>query len=150
MEPGLPIGHVEIVSSADEPTDREIWSRVLEQDESAMSLVYDRYSRCLLQYAYRRTTSVARGEDIVSVVMLETWRRRDYVRFDRDGSMAGWLFRTAQYVLSNERRSIRRHRVALERIYELDRTRPAEEPDQRLVDEERLRVVLAGVSGLAR
>ena len=75
--------------------------------------VYDRYAQRLLTYAYRRTGSAQRAEDAVSLVMLEAWWRRREVRFGADETLAGWLFRTARYVLANEARAARRHRQAL-------------------------------------
>lgn len=126
-------------------TDKEIWQRVLEGDEAAFVEVYNRYSQRLLTYAYRRTASASQAEEVVSMVMLEAWRRRKSVHFGVDDSLAGWLFRTAQYVLANELRTRRRHHRLLDRISLLapDAT---EEVDRRLLDDERLRVVLGALN----
>ncbi len=100
-------------------TDRALWDRVVRGDERAFITVYDRYAQRLLTYAHRRTGSSQRAEDAVSLVMLEAWRRRREVRFGSDETMAGWLFRTARYVLANDARAARRHRQALARITQL-------------------------------
>jgi len=84
----------------------------LRGEERAFVTVYDRYAQRLLTYAYRRTGSSQHAEDAVSLVMLETWRRRREVRFGSDGTIAGWLFRTARYVLANDARTGRCHRRA--------------------------------------
>ncbi|HTZ09480.1 MAG TPA: sigma-70 family RNA polymerase sigma factor [Acidimicrobiales bacterium] len=129
-------------------TDRTLWERAAAGDAAAFAAVYDRYAQRLLTYAHRRTGSVPRAEDAVSLVMLEAWRRRRDVRFGPDGTVAGWLFRTARYVLANEARARRRHGRALERIAGLAPAAP-EDVDRRLIDDERLRHALAALAGLA-
>lgn len=128
-----------------EPTDRDLWQRSIAGDERAFIALYDRYAPRLLAYAFRRTRSQAHAEDAVSLVMLETWRRRREVRFSEGDSLAGWLFRSARYVLANEARASRRHRDALARIA-LRAPLSSQDVDSRLVDDERLR---AAVNGLA-
>ena len=57
----------------------------------------------------------ADADDVLAVVFLEAWRKRDAIRFV-DGSMLPWLLRTATYASSNLARSSRRHREALQRL----------------------------------
>jgi RNA polymerase sigma factor (sigma-70 family) len=141
------IGHVVLVGNAAE-TDMALWDRALRGDERAFVTVCDRYAQRLLTYTYRRTGSSQRAEDAVSLVMLETWRRRREVRFGSDETIAGWLFRTARYVLANDARTARRHRQALARIAQL--APPAtEDVDRGLVDDERLRQALDTLAGLS-
>jgi RNA polymerase sigma factor (sigma-70 family) len=128
--------------------DSELWQRALRGDERAFVAVYDRYAQRLLSYAYRRTQSRQRAEDVVSLVMLETWRRRDEVRFSPDGTIAGWLFRTARYVLANDARSRRRHAQALARIAQLAPPL-SDELDRHLLDEENLRQALDALAELS-
>lgn len=131
-----PNGHLVVVSDAI-PTDMALWDRALRGDEQAFVIIYDRYAQRLLAYAFRRTGSFQRAEDAVSLVMLESWRRRRKVRFGSDETIAGWLFRTAHYVLANDARSTHRHRQALARIAQL--APPAsDELDRHVVDDERL------------
>jgi len=80
--------------------------------------------------------------------MLESWRRRREVRFGSDETIAGWLFRTARYVLANDARSARRHRLALARIAQLAPPAP-DELDRHLVDDERLRHALDTLAELS-
>lgn len=129
-------------------TDRDLWQRAIEGDEQAFVELYDRYAPRLLTYAVRRTRSRAHAEDAVSLVMLETWRRRHDVRFSEGDSLAGWLFRTARYVLANETRATRRHRDALARIA-LRAPLASEDIDSRLVDDERLRAAAEGLKRLS-
>ena len=129
-------------------TDRELWERVVRGDEQAFAAIYNRHAQRLLTYAYRRSGSRQRAEDTVSLVMLETWRRRHDVRFGDDDSIVGWLFRTARYVLSNDARAARRHRGALARIAQLA---PAviDDVGSHLDDDERLRRALGALAELS-
>jgi RNA polymerase sigma factor (sigma-70 family) len=145
-----PTGHVTGVPGSTDLTDRDLWSRCLSGDEEAFNAVYDRYASRLLNYAYFRTCSAARAEDVVSLVMFETWRRRRAVRFGGDGSMAGWLFRTAHFVLANENRATKRHRGRLERVAQLAGPPESEDMEARLIDKERLRLVLSQLDQLSR
>jgi RNA polymerase sigma-70 factor (ECF subfamily) len=130
------------------PTDRELWQKSIEGDDRAFAAIYDRYAPRLLAYAVRRTRSRARAEDAVSLVMLETWRRRYDIRFSEDDSLAGWLFRTARYVLANEARAARHHRDALARIASRA-TQSSEYIASHLVDDERLRLAVDGLAQLS-
>lgn len=129
-------------------TDKALWDRALNGDERAFVTVYDRYAQGLLTYAYRRTGSSHRAEDAVSLVMLETWRRRHDVRFGSDETIAGWLFRSARYVLANDARTARRHRHALDRIAQLA-SPVTDDVDRGLVDDERLHRALDTLAGLS-
>jgi RNA polymerase sigma-70 factor (ECF subfamily) len=129
-------------------SDKALWDRALSGDERGFAAVYDRYAQRLLTYAYRRTGSAQRAEDVVSLVMLEAWRRRREVHFGADGTIAGWLFLTARYVLANEARTARRHRQALARIEQLAPT-ITDDLDRHLVDDERLRRALAALAELS-
>lgn len=129
-------------------TDRDLWQQASEGDERAFVALYDRYAPRLLAYAVRRTRSRAHAEDAVSLVMLETWRRRHDVRFSDGDSLAGWLFRTTRYVLANEARAARRHRDALTRIA-LRAPLSSEDMDSHLVNDEQLRVAAHGLARLS-
>jgi len=84
----------------------------------------------------------------MTVGYLEAWRRRREVRCGADETIAGWLFRTARYVLANEARSLRRHRQALSRIAQLAPP-VSDDLDRHLVDDERLRQALAALAALS-
>jgi RNA polymerase sigma-70 factor (ECF subfamily) len=80
--------------------------------------------------------------------MLETWRRRNDVRYSDGDSLAGWLFRTARYVLANEARAARRHRDALARIASRS-SLSSDDIDSHLVEDERLRLAVDGLAHLS-
>lgn len=150
MEPPAQFRHVYSVSDYSESTDQDLWLLALKGNEAAFSAVYDRYARRLFNYAYRHTASSSRAEDVVSLVMLESWRRRTAVRFLETGSMAPWLFATAHYVLANERRATRRHQDILQRVAHMADAAAPPTIDQRLIDGERLRLVLSRLARLPK
>ncbi|MFD1539775.1 RNA polymerase sigma factor [Nonomuraea guangzhouensis] len=97
------------------PSDTELWSRARDGDERAFGELFDRHSRTVYNYCFRRTADWSVAEDLTSVVFMETWRRRGQVRLSMD-SLLPWLYGVATNVLHNHRRSLRRHRAALERV----------------------------------
>ncbi|GAA2444159.1 sigma-70 family RNA polymerase sigma factor [Actinomadura vinacea] len=132
------------------PADAELWGRARDGDEQAFGKLFDRYSRTVYNYCFRRTADWSAAEDLTSVVFLETWRRRAHVRLSAD-SLLPWLYRVATNVLHNHRRSLRRHRAALERV----RALPAAPNDAvsaaaRLEAEHEMREILASIRKLSR
>ncbi|KAB2346370.1 RNA polymerase sigma factor [Actinomadura rudentiformis] len=132
------------------PTDTELWDRARDGDDHAFGELFDRHSRTVYNYCFRRTADWTAAEDLTSVVFLETWRRRDQVRLSAD-SLLPWLYGVATNVLHNHRRSLRRHRAALDRV----RAMPAAPNDAaaaaaRLEAEREMRVVLDSIKKLSR
>ena len=93
-------------------SDRAIWERAAAGDAQAFAQLYDRHSRAVYQFLYRRTASWSDAEDLTSAVFLHAWRRRNEVVLDRDSALP-WLLRTADYTARNEWRSKQRYRRAL-------------------------------------
>ncbi len=85
---------------------------------------------------------MAAAEDLLAIVFLEAWRRRDIEL--RAEKVLPWLYGIAVNVVRNERRSRRRFTAALDRL-------PRPEPecqtaaslDERLDDERQMKKVLA-------
>ncbi|MFB4315049.1 RNA polymerase sigma factor [Actinomadura sp. 21ATH] len=132
------------------PADAELWGRARNGDERAFGELFDRHSRTVYNYCFRRTADWSAAEDLTSVVFMETWRRRAHVRLSAD-SLLPWLYGVATNVLHNHRRSLRRHRAALDRV----RALPAAVNDAaaaaaRLDAEHEMRAVLASIRKLAR
>lgn len=132
------------------PTDPDLWARARDGDEQAFGTLFDRHSRTVYNYCFRRTADWSAAEDLTSVVFLETWRRRAEVRLSSD-SLLPWLYGVATNVLHNHRRSLRRHRAALERFRSM-----APAPDDaataaaRLEAEREMRAVLDSIKNLSR
>jgi RNA polymerase sigma-70 factor, ECF subfamily len=130
--------------------DLEIWDAALAGDEQAFGTLFDRHARAVYNYCFRRTADWSAAEDLVSVVFLETWRRRASVRME-GGSLLPWLYGVATNVLRNHQRSLRRHRAALARLPEP--VPPEEDADvvaARVDDERRMREILDRMRALPR
>jgi RNA polymerase sigma factor (sigma-70 family) len=128
-------------------SDALLWSRSRAGDADAFGIIFERHARAIYNYCFRRVGDWAAAEDLVSVVFLEAWRRRD-VELPPD-KVLPWLFGIATNVVRNRRRTERRHAHALSRV-------PAPQPgtgfsddaDERLDDERLMSRVLAFVAQL--
>jgi RNA polymerase sigma-70 factor (ECF subfamily) len=96
-------------------TDAALWERALTGDGDAFGAVYDRHLARVERHAASVAETAADADDIVAVTFLETWRRRESVRFV-DGSLLPWLLITATNSGRNINRSGRRHRALLRRL----------------------------------
>ena len=83
-------------------------------DQTLFAELFERHAGELLRYCFRRTADAALAEDLVSLVFLEAWRRRDDLRRDHDPRP--WLYGIATNVVRQGRRTRRRHAAALARI----------------------------------
>jgi len=94
--------------------DAELW-RAAGADPQAFGELYERHAQAVFAFCARRTGDLALAEDLTSVVFLEAWRRRRSVRLSGDSALP-WLLGTANNVVRNQRRSLRRHRAAVLRM----------------------------------
>src|SRR3712207_2939083 len=76
--------------------------------------LFDRHAAELLRYCFRRTADAAAAEDLVSLVFLEAWRRRD--RIGSAEEARPWLYGIATNLLRQRWRARRRHAAALARL----------------------------------
>src|SRR5918911_2622895 len=97
-------------------TDAELWSRALAGDHDAFGDLFDRHSRSIYNFCFRRTADWAAAEDLVATVFLEAWRKRGSVKVGPDGSLLPWLYGVALNLLRNRRRAQRRLVSALHRL----------------------------------
>lgn len=136
-------GHEEAM----DPSDSLLWARTREGDRESFGLLFDRHARTIYNYCFRRVGDRAAAEDLLSIVFLEAWRRRD--QNVPPGKLLPWLFGIATNVVRNRRRSERRFAAALRRM-----PRPQPEPrfddlaDARLDAEQTMRALLALVARL--
>jgi RNA polymerase sigma-70 factor, ECF subfamily len=118
------------------PTDASLWAKARGGDPDAFGVLFGRHAKAIYNYFFRATADWAAADDLLSIVFLEAWRRRDK---DLDeGYVLPWLFGIATNVLRNRRRSERRFAAALRRL-----PQPEPEPDfspsaEERVDDERL------------
>jgi RNA polymerase sigma factor (sigma-70 family) len=125
-----------------EPSDADLWTRSRAGDRAAFGALFERHANAIGNYCLRRIGSWATAEDMLSIVFLEAWRRRE--KELPAEKVLPWLYGIATNVVRNQRRSERRHAVALTRI---PRVEP--EPDfarkvaERLDDERQVQEALA-------
>lgn len=124
-----------------EPSDAELWASSRAGDRDAFGALFDRHAKLIYNYCFRRVGSWAAAEDMLSVVFLEAWRRRDK-ELPAD-KVLPWLYGIATNVVRNQWRSERRLARALSRMPALE-SEPdfAEHVDQQLHDEEQARLAL--------
>jgi RNA polymerase sigma factor (sigma-70 family) len=110
-------------------------------------VLFERHARPIYSYCFRRVGNWTEAEDLLSVVFLEAWRRRDVHL--ADGMVLRWLYGVATNVRRNASRSHRRYQRALRRM-----PPPKPTPDfssdvgSRLDDEMQMQVALALVGRL--
>ncbi len=93
--------------------DRDVVSRVRQDDEAAFGELYDRHAPAVMHLCATRLADRRAAEDALFVTFLEAWRRRrrmDVVQ----GSARPWVLAVATDVVGSRRaRAMRRHRAAL-------------------------------------
>ena len=115
-------------------SDSASWLEAIAGTESSFGIIFDRYRHLVFRRAYARVLNVADAEDIVAVVFLEAWRKRDTVRFV-DGSLRAWLLVVTVNVTMNRERTNRRYRRLLAKLPSTD-----PEPDLSIAALERIEV----------
>ena len=140
------IGHERVEMPVDDGT---LWSRSRAGDADAFGLLFERHARAIYNYCFRRLGDWAAAEDLVSIVFLEAWRRRE--KELPPEKVLPWFYGIATNVLRNRRRAERRYAVALRRVPASRWTADfAGDADERVDDERQMRKVLALVARLPR
>lgn len=132
-----------------EPRDAVLWERAVAGDSGSFGELFERHSRSVYNYCFRRTGDWSQAEDLIAVVFLEAWRRRSEIRLEREDALP-WLLGVATNVIRNARRSQRRQRAALARFPHERNPDFAAEVDERLDDERQMRAVLRTLRKLPR
>lgn len=105
---GLGTIQVEAPDAA-EPSDAALWLEATSGASASFGVIYDRHKAAVFRHAHASTASVPAAEEIVAIVFLEAWRRRDSIRFV-DGSLLPWLLDTTSDLAGGGNRVRRRHR----------------------------------------
>ena len=127
--------------------DGTLWRNAQQGDAQAFGLLFERHADAIYNYCFRRIGNWATAEDLLVVVFMEAWRRRDK-DLTRD-KVLPWLYGIALNVVRNERRSRRRFAAALSRL-----PRPRAQHDEapevldRLDDERQMTHLLGWLSQL--
>jgi RNA polymerase sigma factor (sigma-70 family) len=129
--------------------DSVLWARSAEGDTGAFGLLFERHAKAIYNYCFRRIGDWSAAEDLLSIVFLEAWRRRD--KQLPPGKVLPWLYGIATNVVRNRRRSERRYRAALARVPAAESAADfAEEAADRVDDERQLRRALDRLAKLPR
>jgi RNA polymerase sigma-70 factor (ECF subfamily) len=132
-----------------EPGDDPLWNRVRQGDADALATLFRRHADVIYNYCFRRLGDWTAAEDMVSIVFLEAWRRRD--ADVQPGKVLPWLYGIATNVVRNRRRSERRYAAVLRRLPADDPTPdPADDAAARVDDERQMKRLLVRASELPR
>jgi RNA polymerase sigma-70 factor (ECF subfamily) len=104
-----------------ERSDADLWTRSRAGDRDAFGALFERHAKAIYNFCFRRIGSWTTAEDMLSVVFIEAWRRRDQDL--PPDKVLPWLYGIATNVVRNQRRSERRYAAALDRV-------PAVRPEQ--------------------
>lgn len=131
-----------------EPDYGSLWRRVRAGDSWAFGLLFEHQADAIYNFCFRRTGERATAEDLLSIVFLEAWRRRDKdIQADK---VVPWLYGIATNVVRNERRSRRRYEIALARLSSGPDEAPAYETENRLEDDQQIQRLLGALERLPR
>ena len=130
-------------------SDSELWAAAQTRDDAAFGLLFERHAKPIYNYCFRRSGNWTAAEDLLSVVFLEAWRRRDVDV--AEGMVLPWLYGVATNVCRNATRSQRRYRQALQRMPPVQPTPDfSGDIEARLDDERQMQSVLALVGRLRK
>jgi len=134
-------------------TDSDTWNALRSGDPDALAVLFDRHSKAVYNFAFRRTSSWSIAEEALQATFTTVWRRAADGRLDpltRDSAVP-FLLTVAGYECANATRSGNRWLAAFRRSEE-----PTVAPDhadlvvQRAEDERRMRAVRDAVAQLPR
>lgn len=91
------------------------WALAMSGEGEAFGRIFDRYRVRILRHSSRLVASESEREDVVAIVFLEAWRKRQTIHFI-DGSMLPWLLVTATNAAENVARSSRRYQRLLQHL----------------------------------
>ncbi|WP_134764652.1 RNA polymerase sigma factor [Nocardioides sp. 1609] len=135
------------------PTDGVLWRRATAGDRESFGVLFDRHAEAVRSYCARRTGSLDAADDLVSIVFLEAWRRREEVELVDDLALP-WLYGVARRTVQRRWRTAVRHRQALSRLpASMVEPDPADGVAARLDDErhlERVRVAMTELNAIDR
>lgn len=99
----------------EEQSDAALWLEAVSGTTNSFAVLYERHRRSVYIKAWRSTHDQHDAEDIVAMVFLEAWRKRDGVRVV-DGTILPWLLATTTFVTLNLARNKRRYRASLAKL----------------------------------
>ncbi len=89
--------------------DASLLARIAQQDQTALSTLYDRYARIIYSLAFRSLRSIEESEEVVLDVFAQIWRIAD--RYDsQKGKVDTWLFTLTRSRILDRLRKLQRNR----------------------------------------
>ncbi|GAB4132952.1 MAG: sigma-70 family RNA polymerase sigma factor [Cyanobacteria bacterium J069] len=124
----------------------QLLGRIARQDQSALSILYDRYAKVLYSLAFRILGSVEEAEEIVLDVFSQVWKVAE--RYDpQRGRVDAWLFMLTRSRSLDRLRSLQRVTRIVESSTEAAKTIPqiqiSDPTEDVLINERRDRVLSA-------
>lgn len=97
-----------------EASDADLWARSRVGDSDAFAILFERHAKLIFNYCFRRIADRETAKEMLQVVFLEAWRRRNK-ELPPDKVLPS-LYGIVTNVLRNQRRSERRLGTALRRL----------------------------------
>lgn len=130
--------------------DRDLWALACGGDAECFGVLFDRHREAVRTYCARRTGSLDVADDLVSVVFLEAWRRRQAVELVHDSALP-WLYGIANNTVRRQARSALRHRRLLSKLpVEVSSADHADDVVGRVDDQRHLALLQTALRGLRR
>jgi RNA polymerase sigma factor (sigma-70 family) len=128
--------------------DLGLWELTVAGDHEAFGLLFERHSKAIYNYCFRRIGDWTAAEDLMSATFLTAWRRRREVGITGT-SLLPWLYGIATNLLLRDVRSRIRRRAALITLPEPeDEPDPADDVAGRLDDARTVRELLDAIAFL--
>lgn len=87
--------------------DVSLLARIVQRDQTALSLFYDRYARIVYGLAFKSLRSVEESEEVVLDVFAQVWRIADRYQVQK-GRADTWLFTLARSRILDRLRKVKR------------------------------------------
>jgi RNA polymerase sigma factor (sigma-70 family) len=131
-----------MVSSSPKLDESQWISQVAQQDQVALSQLYDRYAQIVYSIAYRSLGSVEESEELVMDVFSQVWKTAD--RYDASKSRVDtWLFMIARSRIYDRLRSRQRCAKVTDALIAFDEVKTMSEDPSVEISERRAIVILA-------
>lgn len=75
-------------------TDEGLLARILQQDSTALELLYDRHAQTVYSLLLRIVRDQAVAEELLQETFFQVWRKAE--QFQGNGAVAAWLYRIAR------------------------------------------------------
>jgi RNA polymerase sigma-70 factor (ECF subfamily) len=133
--------------------DAEVWDALRAGDADALAVLFDRHSKAVYNFAFRRTSSWTTAEEVLQLTFTTVWRRAADGRLERltRDSALPYLVTVAGYEAANLTRSSNRWLAAFRRaetpLVEADH---ADDVVDRLEDEHHMRMLRRALDRLPK